>query len=179
MTAIEINLKGCYVIRPEVFKDKRGYFIETFNKLDFKSHTGLDISFVQDNESKSSYGVLRGLHFQRGEYAQAKLIRVVAGKILDVIVDLRPNSETYGQHFKIELSDVNKTQLFIPAGFAHGFVTLSKEAIVAYKCNNFYNKESEVGIIYNDPTLNINWVLEPEELIISDKDLNLPKFKNL
>lgn len=179
MTATEINLKGCYIIHPDVYKDKRGYFFETFNEKDFKAHTGLDISFVQDNESKSSFGVLRGLHFQKGEYGQAKLIRVVSGKILDVIVDVRPNSKTFGEHFSIELSDINKTQLYIPVGFAHGFVTLSDEAVVTYKCDNFYNKESEIGIIYNDPTLNINWILKPEELIISDKDLNLPKLENI
>ena len=137
---------------------------------------GQEVNFVQDNESFSSKGVLRGLHFQKGKCAQAKLVRVVHGSVLDVAVDLSPDSTTYGQHFSIELSADNKKQLFVPRGFAHGFVVLSETAVFSYKCDNYYNKESESGIIYNDPTLNIDWKLPSEQLQLSEKDLQLPKF---
>lgn len=179
MIVEKTSLKGSLIIQPRVYKDERGYFIESFNQKDFNKHTGLNISFVQDNESKSYYGVLRGLHFQTGKYAQAKLIRAVKGRIMDVIVDIRPDSETYGQHFCIEISEENKKQLFIPRGFADGFVVLSEEAIISYKCDNFYYKDSERGIIYNDSSLDIDWKLSRKDLIISRKDLSLPKFKNI
>lgn len=179
MLVEETNLKGCFIIQPQIFRDKRGYFIESFNKKAFKNATGLDINFLQDNESQSSKGVLRGLHFQRGEHAQAKLIRVVKGRVLDVAVDMRVNSETFGAHFSIELSEDNKTQLFVPRGFAHGFVVLEDDTIFSYKCDNFYNKEAESGILYNDESLNIDWKIPNDKLIISDKDLVLPKLKGV
>lgn len=174
----ETKLKGCFIIQPQVFKDKRGYFIESFNQKAFNNATGLNIKFVQDNESQSSKGVLRGLHYQRGEYAQAKLVRVINGSVLDVVIDLRPNSKTFGEQVSIELSEDNKMQFFVPRGFAHGFVVLEDETIFSYKCDNYYNKESESGIIYNDEDLDIDWKLPNDELIISDKDLILPKLKD-
>lgn len=172
-------LKGCYIIQPEVFSDIRGYFFESFNLHKFQNLTGEKVNFVQDNQSYSKRGVLRGLHFQTGEFAQAKLIRVITGKIIDITVDLRINSKTFGKSFSLELSDQNKKQLFIPKGMAHGFIAISKEAIIEYKCDNYYNKDSENGIIYNDKTLNINWHLPESDLIISDKDLKLPTFQEL
>ena len=176
MTVKETKLKGCFIVRPDVFKDGRGYFYESFNQKKFNAATNQKVNFVQDNESFSTKGVLRGLHYQIGEFAQAKLVRVIKGIVLDIAVDLRKNSPTYGGHVSIELSEQNKTQLFIPRGFAHGFVVLSDSAIFAYKCDNYYNKSSEGGIIYNDPTLMIDWVLPQGELIISEKDVVLPKF---
>ncbi|GAA4802379.1 dTDP-4-dehydrorhamnose 3,5-epimerase [Litoribaculum gwangyangense] len=178
MKVIETNLKGCYIIEPKIFEDKRGYFFESFNNDKFNELISSNIKFIQDNESFSSKGVLRGLHYQRGEFAQAKLVRVVKGSVLDVAVDLRKNSPTFGEHFKIELNEYNKMQLFIPRGFAHGFLVLSETAIFSYKCDNLYNKESEGGIIFNDPELNINWQMQDEELIISEKDIVLPPLKN-
>ncbi len=172
------KLEGCFIIEPQVFNDKRGYFFETFNKEKFNKTLNVNIDFVQDNESYSQKGVLRGLHYQVGNFAQAKLIRVINGSILDVALDLRKESKTFGQHFSIELSDINKTQLFIPRGFAHGFVVLSYTATVTYKCDTYYNKSSEAGIIYNDPKLNIDWILPKESLIISEKDVVLPKLEN-
>lgn len=172
-------LKDCFVIEPSVFKDERGLFYETYNKNTFKKTTGLDIDFVQDNQSASSYGVLRGLHFQTGEFAQSKLVRVVLGKVLDIAVDLRKDSETYGQHFSIILDDENHKQFFVPKGFAHGFITLSEKSVFSYKCDNFYHKDSESGIIYNDATLSLDWHLPKEDLIISEKDLLLPTFKEV
>ncbi len=179
MKAFETKLKGCYVIEPSVFKDERGYFYESFNQHKFNTLVGQQVNFVQDNESYSTKGVLRGLHFQKGEFSQAKLVRVVKGKVLDVVVDLRPKSVTFGEYFSIELSSVNKTQLFVPRGFAHGFVVLSNTVVFSYKCDNYYNKSAEGGIIYNDQTLNIDWQLAENKLIISDKDLVLPSFKDL
>jgi dTDP-4-dehydrorhamnose 3,5-epimerase len=178
MKVIETNLKGCYIIEPKIFEDKRGYFFESFNNDKFNELISSNIKFIQDNESFSSKGVLRGLHYQRDEFAQAKLVRVVKGSVLDVAVDLRKNSPTFGEHFKIELNEYNKMQLFIPRGFAHGFLVLSETAIFSYKCDNLYNKESEGGIIFNDPELNINWQMQDEELIISEKDIVLPPLKN-
>ena len=178
MVITETNLKGCFIIEPQIFKDKRGYFLESFNQKAFNEALGLDIKFVQDNESQSSKGVLRGLHYQLGKYAQAKLVRVIKGRVLDVCLDLRKESKTFGKHFSVELSEHNKTQLFVPRGFAHGFIVLENETIFSYKCDNFYNKEAETGIIYNDKDLNIDWGLADEELIISKKDLILPNFKN-
>jgi dTDP-4-dehydrorhamnose 3,5-epimerase len=177
MVVNETKLKGCFIIQPQIFRDKRGYFIESFNQKTFNQTTGLNVNFVQDNESQSSKGVLRGLHFQIGEHAQAKLIRVVKGRVLDVAVDMRADSETFGEHFSLELSGDNKTQLFVPRGFAHGFVVLEDDTIFSYKCDNFYNKEAESGIIYNDTDLKIDWKLNQRELIISDKDLVLPTLK--
>lgn len=179
MKVEETSLKECFIIQPKVIQDKRGYFLESFNQAVFKEGIKQDISFVQDNESYSSKGVLRGLHYQSGEYAQAKLVRVIKGRILDVVVDLRSDSPTFSKHISIELSEDNKTQLFIPRGFAHGFVVLSETAIFSYKCDNFYNKSSEGGIIYNDPTLNIDWGGEADAFIISEKDLKLPTLKDL
>ncbi len=170
-------LDGCFVIEPKVFTDLRGTFIEVFHQKDFIEKTGLDIHFVQDNQSISKYGVLRGLHFQTGEASQAKLVRVVKGEVLDVVVDLRTESKTFGQYYSIKLSETNHKQLFIPRGFAHGFVSLAEESIFSYKCDNYYNPKAEAGIHFNDATLQIDWHLPNEDLIISDKDLALPSFK--
>ncbi len=170
MDFIATELEGCYIIEPKVFADERGYFMESFNENTFQKGTETSTHFVQDNQSFSSKGVLRGLHYQVGEHAQAKLIRVLSGEVLDIAVDIRPNSKTYGKHVSIVLSGENQKQLFIPKGFAHGFLVLSKTATFFYKCDNFYNKESEGGIIYNDPTLNIDWGFLEKELLISEKD---------
>jgi dTDP-4-dehydrorhamnose 3,5-epimerase len=175
MKIVETKLKGCFILQPTVFSDNRGYFFESFNQNGFNTALGINVNFVQDNESFSSRGVLRGLHYQKGEYAQAKLVRVIKGKVLDVAIDLRKSSPTYGQHISVELSEINKKQLFVPRGFAHGFVVLSETAIFSYKCDNYYNKESEDGIIYNDFQLGIDWQIPEKELIISEKDLILPK----
>lgn len=178
MTVTETQLQGCYIIEPKVFEDQRGYFFETFNQNRFNELIGQKVNFVQDNESASSKGVLRGLHYQTGKYAQAKLVRVIKGKVLDIAIDLRENSKTYGKHVAIELSESNKKQLFVPRGFAHGFIVLSETAIFSYKCDNYYNKDSEGGIIYNDKFLNIDWQLPESQFIISEKDLELPTFEN-
>lgn len=177
MIAEETKLKGCFIVTPRVFKDERGYFFESFNQLAFNEAIGRALNFVQDNQSYSTKGVLRGLHFQAGEHAQAKLVRVIKGKVLDVAVDLRKGSTTYGQYISEELSEDNNKQLFIPRGFAHGFIVLSDTAIFSYKCDNYYNKESEGGIIYNDRNLNIDWQLNEDEFIISEKDLLLPNLE--
>jgi dTDP-4-dehydrorhamnose 3,5-epimerase len=179
MIVTETKLRGCFEVEPTIFEDDRGYFFESFNQNTFNDQLGLNIIFVQDNESFSSKGVLRGLHFQAGKYAQAKLVRVIKGKVMDVVVDVRRNSSTFGQHIAKELSEDNKKQLFIPRGFAHGFVVLSDTAIFSYKCDNFYNKASERGIIYNDKTLKIDWGLKKRELIVSEKDCLLPTLENL
>jgi dTDP-4-dehydrorhamnose 3,5-epimerase len=178
MTARETILKGCFEIEPKVFEDKRGYFYESFNLEKFNTTLDINVQFVQDNESFSSKGVLRGLHFQKGEFAQAKLVRVVKGSVLDVAVDIRKGSKTFGEYVSVELSEENKKQFFVPRGFAHGFVVLSETAIFSYKCDNYYNKASESGIIYNDPTLNIDWGLAKKSLIVSEKDLILPTLQN-
>lgn len=179
MIAKETKLKGCFILEPKVFEDKRGYFLESYNQKTFNKLIGVDIKFVQDNESYSSRGVLRGLHFQRREHAQAKLVRVIKGKVLDVAVDVRKESPTYGQHVSIELSGENKRQFFVPRGFAHGFVVLSDTALFSYKCDNFYNKASEGGIIYTDSDLDVDWSLPQTDLIVSEKDLVLPTFENI
>ena len=179
MKAIETKIQGCFIIEPKLFEDERGYFFESFNQDKFNALIGKEVNFIQDNESFSTHGVLRGLHCQTGEYAQAKLVRVIKGDVLDVAVDLRKESPTFGEHVTVELSEENKKQLFIPRGFAHGFVVLSDTAIFSYKCDNFYNKESESGIIYNDKELSIDWILDENQLIISEKDKELPSFKNL
>jgi len=177
MTFKETTLKGSYLITPNVIKDSRGYFFESFRTSDF-STTERDYQFIQDNESKSQKGVLRGLHYQIGEHAQAKLVRVIKGSVLDVAVDLRKNSKTFGQHYKTVLSGDNKTQFLIPRGFAHGFLVLEDDTIFSYKCDNFYNKEAERGILFNDESLNIDWGFPVEDLILSEKDTKLPLLKD-
>ncbi len=172
------NLDGCYVIEPTVLNDERGYFMESFNEKTFQEGVNQEVLFVQDNQSFSTQGVLRGLHYQRGEHSQAKLVRVLSGEVLDVAVDIRPESTSYGQHFSIILSEENNKQLFVPKGFAHGFLVLSESAIFFYKCDNYYNKASEGGIIYNDVSLAIDWHLQQQNLIISEKDQQLPSFSN-
>lgn len=171
-------LNDCYIIEPTIFEDDRGYFFEKYNEEKFEELTGLNGHFVQDNISKSSYGVLRGLHFQKGEHAQAKLVSCLQGKVYDVAVDLRENSSTFGQWFGIELTDQNKLQLYIPRGFGHGFSVLSDVAVFAYKCDNFYNKESEGGLLWNDEYLNIDWQLPLADVILSEKDTILNKFSD-
>ena len=166
-----------WVLEPKVFNDSRGYFMETFKKEDFERNIG-KIEFIQDNESKSSFGVLRGLHIQKGEFAQAKLVRVIQGKVLDVAVDVREGSPTYGKHVAVELSEENKKQLFIPRGFAHGFVVLSDNVVFCYKVDNVYSPQSEASILYNDPALGINWQIDPSRIIISEKDKNAPLLKD-
>ncbi len=166
---------GCFVIEPKVFRDERGYFMESFNERTFSEKTGQEIHFVQDNQSFSGQGVLRGLHYQTGNYSQAKLVRVLKGEVLDVAVDIRPGSKTFGQYDSVVLSGENQKQFFVPRGFAHGFLVLSQTAVFFYKCDNFYNKESEGGIIYNDSDINIDWQFPLSDLIISEKDKHLPK----
>lgn len=179
MIVKEITLKGCYIIEPTIHKDDRGYFYESFHKEKFDKAINEKICFVQDNQSRSSRGVLRGIHFQKGAHAQAKLVRVLQGEVLDVVVDLRKDSKTFGQYEAVILSDINKKQLFVPRGFGHGFITLSETSEFSYKCDNYYHKESESGIIYNDPTLNIDWRLPLSEITVSAKDKELPSFKAL
>ncbi|UGS23658.1 dTDP-4-dehydrorhamnose 3,5-epimerase [Flavobacterium channae] len=178
MTFTETKLKGCFILEPKIFKDERGYFMESFNEKTFQEGIGQKVTFVQDNQSFSSRGVLRGLHYQCGEHAQAKLVRVLQGEVLDVAVDLRPDSETFGQYEAVLLSAENQTQFFLPRGFAHGFLVLSETATFFYKCDNFYNAASEGGILYNDETVNINWNFPTSELIISEKDQQLPNLLN-
>lgn len=179
LTVKKTPLQGCIILKPDEFKDSRGTFCETFNERDFKKTMGFEVDFVQDNQSISRYGVLRGLHFQRGTMAQAKLVRVIKGRVLDIVVDLRKESKTFGDHFSLILDDVANEQLFVPRGFAHGFITLSESSIFSYKCDNFYDRSSEGGIKYNDATLMIDWHLPKEDLIISEKDLSLPSFKEV
>ena len=169
------NFEGVWVFEPKIWGDHRGYFLESFNENEF-AVTKQNVRFVQDNEAKSQRGVLRGLHYQVGEAAQSKLVRVVTGEVLDVIVDIRPHSSTYGQHMSIILNDISKKQLFVPKGFAHGYVVLSDEAIFVYKVDTFYNKEARGAIAYNCPTLNIDWALDIEHLQLSEKDKNAPMF---
>ena len=176
MTIEQTPLKDCFIIHDKVHGDARGYFIETYNSRDFKVATGLDIEFVQDNQSRSSKGVLRGLHMQRGAAAQAKLVRVLEGAVLDVAVDLRKGSPSFGQHVAIELTAENRKQFYVPAGFAHGFVVLSEYATFFYKVDKFYEPGNEVGIMYNDKDLNIDWQLPTSELIFSEKDKTLGSF---
>ena len=178
MKVEETHLKGCYLIQPTIFNDSRGYFFESFNKDIFYKLTGQDVSFVQDNQSKSLKGVLRGLHFQIGAYQQAKLVRVIKGSVLDVCVDLRKDSKTFGEHFSTIINDKDHNQLFIPKGFAHGFLVLEDDTIFSYKCDNFYNKASERGIIFNDKNLDIDWNFSMSELVLSEKDKVLPTFED-
>jgi dTDP-4-dehydrorhamnose 3,5-epimerase len=178
MNFIPTKIEGCFVIEPKIINDERGYFFESYNENAFQKGIGQSVHFVQDNQSFSTKGVLRGLHYQTGEHAQAKLVRVLQGEVLDIAVDIRPNSKTYGEHVSVLLSAENQNQFFIPRGFAHGFLVLSETATFFYKCDNFYNKESEGGIIYNDAFLNIDWQFAAEELIISEKDAKLPNIEN-
>ena len=178
MEVIKTAIDGVMIIEPKVFADSRGYFFESYNKQRFNEATGLDIDFVQDNQSKSCYGVLRGLHFQKPPYAQSKLVRCVRGKVLDVAVDIRKSSPTFGKYVAVELTEDNHRQLFIPHGFAHGFVVLSEEAIFQYKCDNFYHKESEGAVAWNDPEINIDWTIPFEDVILSDKDKVNPLLKD-
>jgi dTDP-4-dehydrorhamnose 3,5-epimerase len=174
MNFIATKLEGCYIIEPKIILDDRGYFMESFNEKTFQEGVNQRVHFVQDNQSFSSNGVLRGLHYQTGEQAQAKLVRVLQGEVLDVAVDIRPNSKTYGQYEAVHLSGENQKQFFVPRGFAHGFLVLSETATFFYKCDNFYNKESEGGIIFNDKTIAIDWEFPTTELIISEKDKAQP-----
>ncbi len=169
------KLQGCYIIKPKVINDERGYFMESYNQRTFQEETGISQAFVQDNQSFSTKGVLRGLHYQTGIHAQAKLVRVIQGEVLDVAVDIRPESPTFGQYESVLLSAENQKQFYIPRGFAHGFVVLSETATFLYKCDNFYNKESEGGIIYNDASIRIDWQLSLDELLVSEKDAALPE----
>lgn len=171
------SIEGVYIIEPKVFNDARGYFFEAWKKNDFESNIG-HVDFIQDNESKSSYGVLRGLHYQKGEFSQAKLVRVIKGKVLDVAVDLRKKSATFGQHVMVELSEENKRQFFIPRGFAHGFLVMSDEAIFTYKVDNVYSPQNEASILYNDPELGINWPIDAKDVLLSDKDLKARLLKD-
>lgn len=178
MNFIPTKLEGCFIIEPKIILDERGYFMESFNEKTFQKGVGQEVHFVQDNQSYSSKGVLRGLHYQTGVHAQAKLLRVLQGEVLDVAVDLRSNSPTYGQYESVILSGENQRQFFVPRGFAHGFLVTSNTAVFFYKCDNFYNKESEGGVIYNDKTINIDWGFPAENLIISEKDRIQPALEN-
>ncbi len=178
MNFIPTKLKGCFIIEPKIINDERGYFLESFNEITFQNGIGDTIHFVQDNQSFSTKGVLRGLHYQVGEHAQAKLVRVLQGEVLDIALDIRPDSETFGQYESVVLTSENQTQLFMPRGFAHGFLVLSDTATFFYKCDNFYNAASEGGICYNDETIKIDWKFPLEKLIISDKDKVQPMLIN-
>jgi dTDP-4-dehydrorhamnose 3,5-epimerase len=177
MDYIETEIGGVFVIEPKVFSDARGYFMEAWKQAEFNEHVGR-VDFIQDNESKSSYGVLRGLHYQKGSLSQAKLVRVIKGKVLDVAVDIRKSSPTFGKHVMVELSEDNKRQFFIPRGFAHGFLVLSEEAIFTYKVDNPYAPQAEAGIRWNDPALGIEWPIDPAQVLTSEKDLKQPLLKD-
>ena len=173
MEYIETAIKGVYVIEPKVFSDARGYFMEAWKKAEFEAHVG-PVEFVQDNESKSSYGVLRGLHYQKGDCSQAKLVRVIKGKVIDVAVDIRKSSPTFGKYVMVELSEENKRQFFIPRGFAHGFLVLSDEAIFTYKVDNPYAPQADAGIRFDDPEIGIEWPIDPKDMLLSEKDKKHP-----
>lgn len=172
MNVINTEIEGVKIIEPRIFGDARGYFFESFNSKDFAEQTGMQVAFVQDNESKSCYGVVRGLHFQKPPFAQSKLVRVVSGRVLDVAVDIRRGSATYGRHVTVELTGENHRQLFLPKGIAHGFAVLSNEVVFQYKCDEFYNPQSEGAIAWDDPVLAIDWGLPKSEAILSEKDLH-------
>lgn len=174
----ETEIKGVWVLEPKVFNDARGYFFEAWKQSDFDAHIGRHVEFIQDNESKSSYGVLRGLHYQKGEFSQAKLVRVIKGRVLDVAVDIRKSSPTFGKHVMVELSGENKRQFFIPRGFAHGFLVLSDEAIFTYKVDNIYSPQNEASIRWNDETIGINWPIDPKDVLTSEKDLKACSLKD-
>lgn len=178
MNIIKTDIEGLIIVEPRVFGDARGYFFESYNAHDFREQTGMDVTFVQDNESCSSYGVVRGLHFQKPPYAQSKLVRVVEGTVLDVAVDIREGSATYGKHVTIELSADNKRQLFLPKGMAHGFAVLSERAVFQYKCDEYYHPEAEGAIAWDDPTLAIDWKIELCNVLLSDKDRKHPLFND-
>jgi dTDP-4-dehydrorhamnose 3,5-epimerase len=178
MNVIKTDIQGVVIVEPKVFGDHRGYFFESFSEKDFAEAVG-EVKFVQDNESKSSYGVLRGLHFQKPPHAQAKLVRVVKGRVLDVAVDLRKGSPTFGKHVAVELTEENHRQLFIPRGFAHGFVVLSDEAVFQYKCDNYYAPQSEGSVLWNDPDIGIEWGIPSEDVMLSEKDRNAALLKDL
>ena len=178
MEVVETNIEGVIIIEPRIFKDDRGYFFESFSQREFEEKV-CKTTFVQDNESKTGYGVLRGLHFQKPPFAQSKLVRVIKGAVLDVAVDIRKGSPTFGQYVSVELTGDNHRQFFIPRGFAHGFSVLSEEVIFQYKCDNFYSPQSEGAIAWNDPDLNIDWRIPVEEVILSEKDSKHPKLKDL
>ena len=178
MNIIETGLPGVLIIEPKVFGDARGFFFESWNQAAYEA-AGITNTWIQDNESKSCFGVLRGLHYQAAPYTQAKIVRAVDGAVLDVVVDIRKGSPTYGRHVAVELSDENKRQLYIPRGFAHGFVVLSDEAVFSYKCDNVYMKSSERGILFNDPDLGIDWRIAPEKMILSEKDRKHPAFADI
>jgi len=178
MRATETFLKGCFIIEPQVFGDERGGFLLEYNKKDFQDKTGLNVDFVLGNQSISQYGVVRGLHLQKGEFSQAKLVRVIKGKILDVVVDVRKDSETFGKVFSVELSGDNNKQLFVPRGFLHGFSVLEDDTIVSYKCDNYYYPEAEDGVMFNDLDLKIDWKIPQEKIILSEKDKKLSSFKS-
>ena len=178
MNVINTDIQGVVIIEPKVFGDHRGYFFESFSEKDFTSAVG-EVKFVQDNESKSSHGVLRGLHFQKPPYAQAKLVRVVKGKVLDVAVDLRKESPTFGRYVAMELSEENHRQMFIPRGFAHGFSVLSEEVIFQYKCDNYYAPQSEGAVAWDDPDLDIDWKIPAEKVLLSEKDKKHPRLKDI
>ena len=178
MNVIKTPIDGLVIIEPRLFGDDRGYFFESFNQREFEREIG-PVTFVQDNESKSCYGVIRGLHFQKGEHAQSKLVRVVKGAVLDVAVDIRPGSPTYGMHFAVELTGENHLQFFLPRGMAHGFSVLSEEAVFQYKCDNFYCRESEGAIAWDDPDLGIDWRIPKGKVILSEKDRNHPRLRDL
>ena len=177
MNYIKTDIEGVFIIEPKVFKDSRGYFMEAWKQEEFNEHVG-KVTFIQDNESKSSFGVLRGLHYQKGELSQAKLVRVIKGRVLDVAVDIRKSSPTFGKHIMVELSEDNKRQLFIPRGFAHGFLVLSEEAIFTYKVDNPYAPQAEAGIRWDDPALAIEWPIDPSQVLTSEKDLKHPLMKD-
>ena len=178
MDVIKTNIEGVFIIEPKVFGDARGYFFESFNAKEFADKTGLNITFVQDNESKSRYGVLRGLHFQLPPYTQSKLVRVVKGKVLDVVVDIRKGSPTYGKYEMCELTEDNHRQFFVPKGMAHGFAVLSEEAIFQYKCDDFYHPEAEGALAWNDPDIDISWPISEEHVLLSEKDKHHPGIKD-
>lgn len=177
MEYIKTDIEGVFVIEPRVFNDARGYFFEAWKQEEFNEHVG-EVDFIQDNESKSSFGVLRGLHYQKGDLSQAKLVRVIKGKVMDVAVDIRKSSPTFGKHVMVELSEDNKRQFFIPRGFAHGFLVLSEEAVFTYKVDNPYAPQAEAGIRWNDPELAIEWPIDPVQVLTSEKDLKQPLLKD-
>lgn len=179
MKIIQTSLPGVLIIEPDVYGDDRGYFYESFNEKRFQEQAGINTNFIQDNESKSKYGVVRGLHFQKGEFAQAKLVHVAKGRILDVAVDIRKDSPTFGQYVATELSDSNHRQLYIPRGYAHGFSVLSDEAVFQYKCDNYYEPKAEGGVLWNDPQIGIDWQLPNDVITLSDKDKKHPLLKDI
>lgn len=179
MKTIETEIQGLFIIEPDVCVDSRGYFFESFNKRRFEEQTGISVDFVQDNESRSTYGVVRGLHFQKPPHAQAKLVRVISGRVLDVAVDLREGSPTYGRHVAVELSGENHRQVFIPKGFAHGFSVLSEEAVFQYKCDGYYAPEAEGAVAWDDPDLAIDWRIPADDIKLSEKDRKHPRLSQM